>query len=85
RHYGVEVLTCQPADPAARGGVENAVKLAKADLVPKDTNLRDQDASFAELEAACAGFMAMVNSREHRVTRRRPDHMLAEETSALHR
>ncbi len=29
--------------------------------------------------------MAMVNSREHRVTRRRPDHMLAEETSALHR
>lgn len=85
RHYGVEVLTCQPADPAAKGGVENAVKLAKADLVPKDTNLRDQYASFAELEAACAGFMAMVNSREHRVTRRRPDHMLAEETSALHR
>ncbi len=41
RHYGVEVLTCQPADPAAKGGVENAVKLAKADLVPKDTNLRD--------------------------------------------
>ncbi|MCV7482001.1 DDE-type integrase/transposase/recombinase, partial [Micrococcus luteus] len=37
RHYGVEVLTCQPADPAAKGGVENAVKLAKADLVPKDT------------------------------------------------
>ncbi|EZP43956.1 Transposase [Micrococcus luteus] len=30
RHYGVEVLTCQPADPAAKGGVENAVKLAKA-------------------------------------------------------
>ncbi|WP_274607695.1 hypothetical protein [Micrococcus sp. KRD153] len=37
----MEVLTCQPADPAAKGGVENAVKLAKADLVPKDTNLRD--------------------------------------------
>ncbi|SMY01409.1 Integrase core domain-containing protein [Brevibacterium sp. Mu109] len=85
RHYSVEVLTCRPADPAAKGGVENAVKLAKADLVPKDTNLLPEYASFAELEAACTAFMAMVNAREHRTTRRRPDHMLAEETSALHR
>lgn len=40
RHYVVTVLTCQPADPATKGGVEASVKLAKADLVPKDTNLR---------------------------------------------
>ena len=42
RHYGVTVLTCQPADPASKGGVEASVKLAKADLVPNDTNLRDR-------------------------------------------
>jgi transposase len=35
-HYGVTVLTCQPADPASKGGgVESSVKLAKADIVPK--------------------------------------------------
>ena len=40
RHYGVTVATCEPADPASKGGSESTVKLAKADLVPTDTNLR---------------------------------------------
>ena len=39
RHYGVTVHTCEPADPASKGGSESTVKLAKADLVPTDTNL----------------------------------------------
>ena len=56
RHYGVTVLTCQPADPASKGGVEASVKLAKADLVPTETNLLPQYASFVELETACAEF-----------------------------
>jgi Integrase core domain len=34
RYYGISVLTCEPADPASEGGVENAVKLAKADTRP---------------------------------------------------
>ena len=85
KHYSVEVLTCQPADPASKGGVESSVKIAKADLVPKDTNLRDAYASFAELEAACTAFMDQVNTREHRTTRRRPVDMLAEEAASLHR
>lgn len=85
KHYSVEVLTCQPADPASKGGVESSVKIAKADLVPKETNLRDEYASFAELEAACTVFMDQVNAREHRTTRRRPVDMLAEEASSLHR
>jgi hypothetical protein len=85
RHYGVTVLTCQPADPASKGGVEAAVKLAKADLVPTDTNLREAYASFAELEAACEAFMDSVNQREHRATRRKPAVMLAEEQPRLHR
>ncbi len=85
RHYGVSVLTCQPADPASKGGVEAAVKVAKADLVPTETNLRAEYGSFTELEAACEAFMTEVNSRVHRVTRRVPAQMLAEEATRLHR
>mgnify|MGYP001615865266 CR=1 FL=1 len=84
RHYGVTVLTCQPADPASKGGVEASVKLAKADLVPTDANLRGEYASFGELEAACEAFMDDVNGREHRVTRRLPADALAEEQRRLH-
>lgn len=84
RHYGVSVLTCQPADPASKGGVEASVKLAKADLVPTDANLRAQYGSFAELEAACDAFMDDVNGRKHRVTRRLPAEMLAQEQQRLH-
>ena len=84
RHYGVTVLTCQPADPASKGGVEASVKLAKADLVPTVTNLREGYASFAELEAACEQFMDEANSRKHRVTRRRPADALVEEQRRLH-
>lgn len=85
RHYGVTVLTCRPADPATKGGVEASVKLAKADIVPTETNLRPEYASFAELEAACQMFMDEVNHREHRATRRRPADVLAEEAPRLHR
>ncbi|MFJ6285335.1 IS21 family transposase [Pseudarthrobacter oxydans] len=85
RHYGITVLTCQPADPATKGGVEASVKLAKADLVPKDTNLRPEYGSFAELEAACQAFMDEVNNREHRATRRKPAALLTEEQPRLHR
>lgn len=61
------------------------MKLAKADIVPKDTNLRDEYGAFAELEAACVAFMEEVNNRGHRVTRRKPAAMLAEEAPRLHR
>jgi transposase len=84
RYYGLTVLTCEPADPASKGGSESTVKLAKADLVPKDTNLLDEYSSFAELEAACVEFCEQVNDRVHRVTRRRPVEMLAEERARLH-
>jgi transposase len=85
RHYGVTVHTCEPADPASKGGSESTVKLAKADLVPKDTNLLPAYDSFAELEAACEAFCQQVNTRVHRVTRRAPVDMLAEEQARLHR
>jgi len=84
RHYGLTLATCVPADPASKGGSESSVKVAKADLVPKDTNLLAEYGSFADLEAACEAFCAQVNARVHRVTRRAPAAMLAEEVARLH-
>ena len=84
RHYGVTIHTCEPCDPASKGGSESTVKIAKADLVPKDTNLLAAYDSFAQLEAACEAFCADVNARVHRVTRRTPVDMLAEEQARLH-
>ena len=84
RHYGLTVATCVPYDPASKGGSESTVKLAKADLVPADANLLPEYGSFAELEAACAVFCEEVNARPHRITRRPPAEMLAEERARLH-
>lgn len=84
-HYGLTVTTCVPADPETKGGVERTVQIAKADLVPTDTNLRDNYDTWAELVGACAEFMIKVNDRDHRVTRRAPAMMLIEEQARLHR
>jgi hypothetical protein len=84
RHYGLTVATCVPADPATKGGSEACVRVAKADLVPTETNLCDAYGSFAELEAACAAFCDQVNTRAYLSTRRVPVEMLAEEQQRLH-
>jgi hypothetical protein len=85
RHYGLTVATCEPADPQSKGGSEATVRVAKADLVPTDHNLRDQYEDVAALERACEQFMAEVNTRAHRITRRPPLKMLGEEHEHLHR
>ena len=84
RHHGITVHTCEPADPASKGGSESTVKLAKADLVPTETNLLPAYDRFEVLEAACEQFCTEVNARVHRVTRRAPVEMLAEELEWLH-
>ena len=84
-HYGLTVVTCLPADAPSKGGSEATVRVAKADLVPTDANLLDGYGEWAELEAACAAFCEEVNGRPHRVTRRAPAEMLAEERRRLHR
>lgn len=84
RHYGLTIATCVPADPESKGGSEATVKIAKADLVPTDHNLRGAYRDFGELERACEAFCEKVNTREHRVTRRPPALMLAEERAHLH-
>jgi len=85
RHYGLSIATCVPADPQSKGGSEATVRIAKADLVPTDHNLRGGYEDFAQLERACLEFCDRVNAREHRITRRPPAVMLAEERSRLHR
>jgi len=85
RHYGTQVVTCVPADPESKGGSEAAVRIAKGDLVPTNVNLRDRFDSFEQLRAATDAFMAKVNGRPHRTTRRKPVEMLAEELVRLHR
>ena len=85
RHYGLTIQTCVPADPQSKGGSEATVKIAKADLVPTDHNLREEYADWQELEQACAEFMADVNTRPHRATREAPLMLLGEEHEHLHR
>jgi len=85
RHYGLTIHTCEPADPQSKGGSEATVKLAKAHLVPTEHNLRDGYADWGTLEAACARFMADVNTRPHRATRQPPLDLLAQEHEHLHR
>jgi len=85
RHYGLTIATCVVADPESKGGSEATVRVAKADLVPCDANLLGAYPSFAALDAACDAFCEEVNARPHRVTRRAPAEMLAEERHRLHR
>ncbi len=85
QHYGLTIATCLPADAATKGGSEATVRVAKADLVPTDANLLAAYRSWAEAEEAAAELCATVNARPHRVTRRPPAEMLAEEQPHLHR
>ena len=85
RHYGLTIATCEPADPQSKGGSEATVKIAKADLVPTEHNLRDQYADWQALEDACQQFMADVNTRAHRATRQPPVELLSQEHEHLHR
>jgi hypothetical protein len=84
RHYGLTIQTCEPADPESKGGSECTVKIAKADLVPTDHNLRDEYEDWRALERACQQFMADVNTRPHRSTRQPPVILLAQEHEHMH-
>ena len=84
RHYGCTVQTCRPFDPESKGGTEATVKIAKADLVPAEANLREEYASFAELEADCEAWCERVNGRVHRESAAVPAQRLAAERAHLH-
>ena len=83
-HYAVTVHTCLPADPASKGGSEASVRVSKADLVPTDANLLAEYQTFADLQKARGAVQGEVNTRPHRLTRRPPVQMSAEERARLH-
>lgn len=85
RHYGLTVHTCVPFDPESKGGSEATVRVAKADLVPTNANLRTGYNSFAELVEACEGFCVKVNGRVHRETAKVPAEALVIEQGRMHR
>ena len=74
-----------PYDPESKGGSESTVKIAKADVVPTEANLREAYRSFAELAAACCQFGEVVNGRVHRETCAVPAQRLEIERTRLHR
>lgn len=84
RHYGITVATCVPSDPESKGGSEATVKIAKADLLPTEANLRSEYESFAELTEACEQWCEQINERPHRQTGKEPAMMLARERGHLH-
>ena len=84
RHYGCTVETCRPFDPESKGGTEATVKIAKADLVPAEANLREEYAGFAELEADCGAWCERVNARIHRESAAAPAERLAAGLAHLH-
>jgi transposase len=83
-HYGVGLHTCVAADPESKGGSEATVRIAKADLLPRETNLLGEYGSFAELEVACVAFGERVNARAHAVTGQPPALLLEQERARLH-
>ena len=83
-YYGTTIATCVPADPESKGGSENTVKLARADVVPTEANLRDAYSHWGELEAACTEAMTLFNHRVHREIAARPAERRLAECSALH-
>ncbi|MCL4292298.1 MAG: IS21 family transposase [Acidimicrobiia bacterium] len=83
-YYGVSIATCVPYDPESKGGAEATVRIAKADLVPTDANLRGGYGSWDELQEACDAFCEKVNGRPHAITRRVPAEALKSERELLH-
>jgi len=84
RHYGVQLLTCVPADPQTKGGSEATVRISQADLVPTQANLLEDYGSFGALVQARERFVSEVNARPHRETRRSPLEALSQERAHLH-
>ena len=82
--YGFSIQTCVVYDPASKGGVEAAVRVAKEDLCPRDTNFRANHQTTADLIAACDDYTAQINSRVHSGSGEIPSVALEFESKAFH-
>jgi hypothetical protein len=83
-YYGVSIVTCVPYDPESKGGSEATVRVAKADLVPTETNLLPAYSSWDELAEACIWAMAAFNTRPHKEIAAVPAERVLAEREHLH-
>jgi hypothetical protein len=84
-HDGLTVATCVVADPEAEGGSQATVRIAKADVMLTDANLRCAYRQFGDLGAPRVELCDQIHARPHRVSGRPPVDMLVEEPSRLRR
>lgn len=63
--YGFSIHTCVVYDPASKGGVEAAVRVAKDDLCLRATNFRDRYNDVADLISAFETYTSQINSKMH--------------------
>jgi len=82
--YGFSIQTCVVYDPASKGGVEAAVRVAKENLCPKDTNLKPNYKAVADLICACDDYTTQINSRVHSGSGEIPLVTLESESKAFH-
>jgi len=83
-YYGVSIVTCVPYDPESKGGSEATVRVAKADLVPTETNLLPAYTNWDELVQACIWAMAVFNTRLHKEIAAVPAERVLLEREHLH-
>ena len=82
--YGFSIQTCVVYDPASKGGVEAAVRVAKEDLCPRDANFTQNYDSISDLEAACANYTVLINSKVHSTSGKIPGLVLESESKTFH-
>ena len=81
--YGFALQTCIPYDPASKGGVERAVRVAKEHLCPTDANLVANYESIAQLKDAIDAFNIEINAKVHSGTGKVPALVLPEEKAVF--
>jgi hypothetical protein len=81
--YGFVLQTCIPYDPASKGGVERAVRVAKEHLCPTNVNLVANYESIAQLKDAINAFNIEINAKVHSGTGKVPALVLPEEVTVF--
>ncbi len=81
--YGFTLRTCVPYDPASKGGVERAVRVAKEHLCPCETNLVASYESTALFKEAIEAYNREINATPHSGSGSLPISVLKEEREAF--
>ena len=83
--YGFTLRTCIPYDPASKGGVERAVRVAKEHLCSRETNLVARYESTAALKEAIDAYNREINAEVRSGSGALPELVLKKEQAAFSR